>query len=86
MYGFFKQYYDSIERKVEISSKQKGNINVMEVNSTKLLPRVINHEETTHGLLSKLSNDSSVQVSKFYPKVGSSPILGNDDIIRRLVK
>ncbi|CAI26554.1 hypothetical protein [Ehrlichia ruminantium] len=83
IYDFFRQYDDVISKKSEICSKQQSSISVIEVDATKLAPRVINHEESTEGLFTELSNSgSSLQMQECFPEISKSLSLGSNDVIR----
>ncbi|CAI27509.1 Hypothetical protein ERGA_CDS_00570 [Ehrlichia ruminantium str. Gardel] len=83
IYDFFRQYDDVISKKNEICSKQQSSISVIEVDATKLAPRVINHEESTEGLFSELSNSgSSLQMQECFPEISKSLSLGSNDVMR----
>ncbi|QLK56578.1 hypothetical protein [Ehrlichia ruminantium] len=83
IYDFFRQYDDVISKKSEICSKQQSSISVIEVDATKLAPRVINHEESTEGLFSELSNSgSNLQMQECFPEISKSLGLGSNDVMR----
>ncbi|GAT79085.1 hypothetical protein EHRUM4_00820, partial [Ehrlichia ruminantium] len=83
IYDLFRQYDDVISKKSEICSKQQGSISIIEVDATKLVPRVINHGESTEGLFSELSNSgSSLQMQECFPEISKSLSLGSSDVMK----